>query len=29
MDGNGEESKITIEEIKMKYGNEYNNQPQK
>ena len=29
MDGNGEESKITIEEIEMKYGNKYNNQPQR
>ena len=29
MDRNGEESKITIEEIGMKYGNKYNNQPQK
>ena len=28
-EGDGEESKITIEEIEMKYGNKYNNQPQK
>ena len=28
-DEEGEESKITIEEIEMKYGDKYNNQPQK